>query len=43
MATVEEQNAEPEELNPKVMEVRDEKKEAKTELVDKLETLTLLK
>lgn len=43
LATVEEQYAQPKEVNPEVMEVRDEKKEVRAEPVDKLETFQLSK
>lgn len=41
-ATVEEQSTKEEEINPEVMGVRDERKETRTEPVDKLEAFPLL-
>lgn len=41
LATVEEPSTLPEEINSEVIEVQDEKKEARIEPIDKLETLPL--
>lgn len=42
LATVEEHMAGEEEVNPEVMVVRDEERQVRTKLVDKLETFSLL-